>query len=260
MSAGTGGPHPRRGAWRRLPKPVTIEVMRLSRCLAHSVPRVSVVGPIAASLLAAAVALAPAPAHADTLKLFAEAHGGAMFGRGLAGDLVSGSTATTAPAAFFEGAPAGTYGALVGAQFLFLAAEIQHHQYTNGDQLATWTQLGAGMRFEIPVGDASSADRRAGKGSYFEVGLGLFFGLGTGRQVTPPLSNDEITDKGFQLQGRLGFGKHLTKLLDLGVTVPVSAGYFFKNGGGAVANDTSTHYQSVQGEVLLVVRANIGLL
>ena len=36
---------------------------------------------------------------------------------------------------------------------------------------------------------------------------------------TPPLSNDEVTDKGFQLQGRLGFGRHLTKLLDLGVTV-----------------------------------------
>lgn len=207
----------------------------------------------------ASAGLAPAPAEAGVLKLFAEAQGGGMFGKGISGDVVN-NTANNLDAAFFEKAPHGAYGALIGAQFLFLDAEIQHQQFTNGSRLATWTQFGAGMRFEIPIGAQSDDDKKAGRGSYAEVGAGLFFGLGTGQQVNPPLSNDEVTDKAFLVQGRIGFGKHLGRVFDLGVQVPVSWGYFFKNGGGAVANDLSTHYQSVQGELLLVLRANIRVL
>ena len=44
------------------------------------------------------------------------------------------------------------------------------------------------------------------------------------------------------------------------VEVPVSYGYFFKNGGNAAVNDTTTHYQGVQGEALLFLRANISIL
>jgi hypothetical protein len=62
------------------------------------------------------------------------------------------------------------------------------------------------------------------------------------------------------VEGRVGAGKHLGSVFDFGVTVPVSWGYFFKNGNGAVANDVSTHYRSVQAEALLVLRANIRLL
>ena len=209
-------------------------------------------------LLAVAATAAPAPAAAGVFKLFAEAHGGAMLGQGTSGDVVD-NAANGLDEAFFEGAPPGAYGALIGAQFLFLAVEIQHHQFTDGDQLATWTQFGAGLRFEIPLGAPSAADKQAGKGSYAELGAQLAFGLGTGRQVEPPLSNDEITDKGFLVQGKLGFGKHLNKVLDIGIVVPVSYGYFFKSGDGVFANDVSTHYQSAQIEALLVLRGNIRL-
>lgn len=206
-------------------------------------------------LVAAALSL-PVAAEADVLKLYAEAHGGAVGGKGTSGDV----TTSAVDAAFFARAPHGMYGAQIGAQFLFLNAEIQHHQFVDGDHLTTWTQFGAGLRFELPLGSRSAEDKQAGKGTYFELGAGLHFGLGTGQQVTPPLSNDEITDKAFLVQGRLGVGKHLNKIFDLGVAVPVSWGYFFKSGSGATVNDLSTHYQSVQAELMLVLRANVRLL
>lgn len=202
-----------------------------------------------------ALASAPSLADADVFKLFAEAHGGAMVGKGTGGDVVG----STIDAAFFEEAPIGTYGARIGAQFLMFEGEIQHHQFTDGDRLATWTQFGAGLRFEVDVGDQTPEDKQQGKGGYAEIGFNVAFGIGTGQQVTPPLSNDEVSDKGFLVQGKLGFGKHLNKVLDIGVTLPVSYGYFFKSDVGAVANDVSTHYQSAQGEVLLVLRGNIPL-
>ena len=208
-----------------------------------------------AVLLAAAIAtLAPSVASADVFKLWVEADGGGIFGK-----RVTGQTANQ-NAAFFEKAPHGAYGANIGAQFVFFDVIIQHHQFRNADRVATWTQFGAGLHFELDIGSPTKEEKKQGKGGYAEIGTNLFFGLGTSQQVMPPLSNDEISDKGFLLEGRLGFGKHLNKILDIGVAFPVSYGYFFKNGGGTAVNDTSTHYQSVQGEALLVLRGNIRIL
>lgn len=200
----------------------------------------------------------PSVAQADVFKVYAEALGGAMAGQGTGGDLVD-NAASMFDEAFFENVPVPTYGARIGARFVFVDAHILHQQFTDGDRLATWTQFAAGLDFEIPVGAATEAEKKEGKGSYVGIGVHLGFGLGTGQQVVPPLSNDEISDKGFLAQGRLGFGKHLNKVFDIGIEVPVSYGYFFKSGGDAVANDLSTHYQSVQAAALLVVRANIRL-
>lgn len=205
-------------------------------------------------LAAAALAtLAPSMAEAGVFKLWAEADGGGVAGKRLAGDMANENKA------FFEEAPHGAYGVNVGAQFLFFDAVIQHHQFRNGDRVATWTQFGAGLRFELDMGSPTKEEKKAGKGGYIELATNLFFGLGTGQQVEPPLSNDEISDKGFLLEGRLGFGKHLNKVFDIGVAFPISYSYLFKNGGGAAVNDTTTHYQSIQGEALLVLRANIRL-
>jgi hypothetical protein len=194
------------------------------------------------------VAALAASASADTLKLFGEVHGGGMYGQGTAGDQKA--------SAFFENARGGTYGALVGAEFLFFDAWIQHHQYfSNG--LKTWTQFGLGIHFTNDLGTAE--ERKAGKGNYIEFSGGLWFGLGTGAQVMPPLDNAQITDKALIGEGRIGFGKHLDKIFDLGVVVPVSYGYFIKSGNGAAANDLSTHYRGVEVEALLALRANIRL-
>lgn len=200
----------------------------------------------------AAVLATAAPASADVLKLFAEADGGGAMGKGTSGNQVIKDSA------FFAKAPHLVYGGLIGAEFLFLQALIQHHQFTDGERIATWTQFGAGIHAGIDLNKAKQKKTR--EGGFFEIGVGAWFGLGTGQQVMPPLDNAQITDKAFLIEGRLGLGKHLSDVFDFGVTIPVSWGYFFKNGMGAVANDVSTHYQSIQGEALLFLRANIRLL
>jgi hypothetical protein len=196
-----------------------------------------------------ALCVTPRLAAADVLTIYADAHGGGMFGKGISGDQKD--------AAFFGNAPPGMYGARIAGRFLFLGAAIQHHQYTNGSNLATWTQFSAGLDLSFDTGD--DKEKKDHKGQFFDLGAYLGFGLGTGQQVMPPLSNDEITDKAFLLEGRLGYGTHLSRVFDFGITVPVSWGYFFKNGNGATANDLSTQYRGLQGEALLFLRGHITL-
>jgi hypothetical protein len=200
----------------------------------------------------AAVLAMATPASADVLKLFAEAVGGGAYGKGTSGDQ------RIKDSAFFQKAPHLAYGALIGAEFLFLDAWIQHHQLTDGSRISTWTQFGAGVHIQVDLG--SEKQSRAHQGGFFELAGGAWFGLGTGQQVDPPLDNAQITDKAFLLEGRAGLGTHLSPIFDLGVSVPVSWGYFFKNGNGAAVNDVSTHYQGIQGEALVFLRANIRLL
>lgn len=200
---------------------------------------------------------APARADADVFKLFGELHAGAMGGRGLAG--------AQQEHAFFANAPHGAYGALIGGRFLIAQATISHHQYAlGGDGLSTWTQFGAGIAFQVDLGGPppvpKGQPKPPKKGGYVAFAATLGFGLGTGRQVEPPLSNDEITDKGFVLEGRLELGKHLNNVFDVGVAVPVSWGYFFKNGVMDSANNEDTHYRGVQAHGLVYLRANVKLL
>jgi hypothetical protein len=210
------------------------------------------------------MSVAGTTAEAGVFKLFAEVQGGGLAGVGTGGDLVNNNTMMF-DEAFFENAGPLAYGAQIGAQFLFLEGHISHLQLrsfsddTQRPELATWTSFHAGMRFEIPVGTQTAEDKKKGKGTFIEAGINIGFGLGTGAQVMPPLSNDELTDKGFFAEGRFGFGKHLNKVFDIGVFVPVQYGYYFKSGGGAAVNDLSTHYQSAQVAALLTLRANVRL-
>jgi hypothetical protein len=153
--------------------------------------------------------------------------------------------------------PNGAYGLRLGARFLIFDAAIQHHQFTNGSRLSTWTQFAAGIGIQPDLGDEQA--RKNHTGGFLDVGVNVAFGLGTGQQVDPPLSNDEITDKGFLIEGRIGGGKHLSRLLDFGVVVPLSWGYFLKTDFGAAANDVSNHYRSFQIAGLAYLRLNIRL-
>ncbi len=199
---------------------------------------------------AMAAAAAPATASADVFKLYGEAQGGGMYGKGISGEQKGDS--------FFGRGKGGAYGVQVGAQILVFDGHISHRQYVNGDGLKTWTQFGVGLHFGIDSG--TEQEKKVGKGGYASVGAGAAFGIGTGAQVMPPLDNSELTDKGFLLEGRFDFGKHLNKVFDIGIAVPASYGYFFKSGNGATANNLETHYQSIQVEALLVLRANIRFL
>lgn len=209
----------------------------------------------------ASLAIAGTTAEAGVFKLFAEAQGGGMIGKGTGGDLVNNNT-DMFDEAFFENAGPLAYGLQVGAQFLFIEGHISHTQFRSFSddaqkpKLATWTAFCAGMRFEIGMGAQTEQDKKNGKGTFLEAGWNIGFGIGTGAQVMPPLSNDELTDKGFFAEGRIGIGKHLNTIFDIGLMVPVQYGYYFKNGP---VNDLSNHYQSAQVSALLVLRANVRL-
>lgn len=197
--------------------------------------------------LVLAAVLAPAVASAEVLKLYGEVGGGGMYGKGISGALKDD--------AFFAKAKGGDWGFLVGGRFLIFDGNIRHHQFPSGGETETWTQFTAGLHFGMDSG--SDEEKKQFKGGYFEMGAGVAFGIGTGAQVMPPLDNSEVTDKAFMLEGNVGFGKHLGKIFDIGVAVPVSWGFFFKSGSGA--NNTDNQYQGVQVQGLLVLRANVRL-
>lgn len=211
-------------------------------------------------ILAAALAAAT-PATAEVLQLRGEIHGGGGGGVGIAGDQQDD--------AFHDGATGGLYGVSVGVEFLFIDGWIQHDQYvTTDDFLGTWTQFMLGFDTEIPVGEKSRATEQVTDASgrtgteggyaptYIELGMAVGFGVGTGQQVEPPLDAAQVTDRGFLLQAHAGFGYRLNKVISLGLTVPVQAGYMFKSG---VANDLGNHYQSIQAAVLANVRLSFTL-
>jgi hypothetical protein len=205
------------------------------------------------ALAACALSLAVAtPAAADVLSVRAEVHAGAAGGAGVAGG--------GKEHAFAKGARGATYGALLGAEILFVDAWVEHHQFTDGSLSGTWTQFMTGFDVDVelgkrpaPAGSKPGTKGVAGKG-FFEAGLAIGFGLGTGQQVTLPLDNAQLTDKGFLVEARLGGGYNLNRVMAIGVTVPISYGYLFKSGPGVAANDDDNQYQQLQAALMVNVR------
>lgn len=193
-------------------------------------------------------------ASADVFSVRAEAHGGGAGGLGVGG--------AAKDQAFQNFARGGAYGALVGAEVLFIDAWVQHHQYNDGELIGTWTQFMAGVDLDIPVGGgdpipgAKDGAKTKAKG-YVELGLGLGFGVGTDRQVEPPLDNSEVGDKGFLVEGRFGAGANLGSALSIGVSLPVTAGYYFVQGEDASANEIDTQYQAIEVALLVNLRLKI---
>lgn len=199
---------------------------------------------------ALAVAIA-SPAAADVFSLRAELHGGGGGGVGVAGGAKDH--------AFSTGARGGVYGALVGAEVLFIDAWVDHHQFNDGSLIGTWTQFMAGADVDIDLGTPTplpgAKPGRVGRPKgYAEVGLGVGFGLGTGQQVMLPLDNAQVTDKAFLVEARFGAGYNLGPVLSIGFSVPVSYGYMFKSGPGVVANDDNNQYQALQAAAMLNFR------
>ncbi len=205
----------------------------------------------------ALVLAAATPAAADVFSMRAEIHAGGAGGAGVAGGAKDH--------AFSEGARGATYGALLGAELLFVDAWIEHHQYNDGSMRGTWTQFMVGFDVDIalgkplPVAGAKKGAKTAPAKGYLELGLGTGYGIGTGQQVVLPLDNAQLTDKGFLIEGRFAAGWHLNRIMSLGVALPVSYGYMFKSGPGVVANDDNNQYQAIQAALMLNLRFRLKL-
>lgn len=196
-------------------------------------------------------------ASADILSGYAQIQGGGASGAGLFGDQKDN--------AFHKNAEGITYGAYVGVEIIFLDVWVEHNQYiANGGVEGTWTQFMTGIDVEFDLGRKEGGTRLENgqvKGGYSrwygEFGLGAGFGVGTGQQVDPPLDNSQVTDKGFLFQASIGGGFRLSKFLSMGLSLPMQAGYMFKSGPGANANDLETNYGSMQAAALLNMRFKV---
>jgi hypothetical protein len=193
-------------------------------------------------------------ASADLLSGYAQIQGGGASGAGLFGDQMD--------AAFHKEAEGITYGAYVGVEIVFLDVWIEHNQFiANGGVEGTWTQFMTGIDVEFDLGPKEGGTRlengqiKDGYSRWYgEFGLGAGFGVGTGQQVDPPLDNSQVTDKGFVFQASIGGGFRMSKYFSLGLSLPMQAGYMFKSGEGATANDLETNYGSMQAAALLSMR------
>lgn len=218
------------------------------------------------SALAAAVVLVAAPpgtgvARADLLSGTVRISAGASGGEGLTGDLENES--------FAAGTRGATYGARVGVEVLFLNLWLGHDQYVDQDGLlGTWTTLPMiGFDTQLDVGQGGSPTKNAqgqlvpgSKRWFVSAAFGAGFGLGTGRQIDPPLDNSEVTDKGFMLEGEVGLNRKLGGGLSFGLWVPVQWRILFKNGADAVVNSPGDRYQELNVAALVGLRYKLKLL
>jgi hypothetical protein len=205
-------------------------------------------------IVSAVVVAMAGPASADVLSMRAEAHGGGAGGLGVAGDRKD--------EAFQNQARGGAYGALVGVEFLFVDVWVQHHQYNDGALIGTWTQFMTGLDINLDVGGgeripgSKDPEKKTPAKGYVELGLGVGFGVGTDRQVDPPLDNSEVNDKGFLAEAHISAGAYLGSALSIGVTLPVTAGYYFMSDQGT-ANNVGTHYQAIEAALLVNLRLKL---
>jgi hypothetical protein len=186
------------------------------------------------------VLVAAAPAHAGPLELHADLRVGATSGWGIGGAQKEHD--------FFDQTQGGTFGFLVGLHVLFADVWIEHDQLTDGSSIhGTWTELGLGGGFQLPVQDNLELD----------FSFGAAFGVGTGRQISPPLDNAQISDKGFLGEVGVALEYRLGRFIAIGASVPAAWGYMFKN--DVPANDTSNHYQTFHVMALGYVKFRLGL-
>jgi len=211
-----------------------------------------------AGLLGAMALLASGTASADLLELHAQIHGGFLGGGSIAGEEeITGE-------AFFARA-SGTYGAIVGAEILFIDVWVQHDQYIGGGPsdesegiTGTWTQFMTGFDLQFDIGDAPRDRKGAQTGpapGFGEIGFGFGYGVGTGQQVDPPLDNAQLSDQGFIAETRLVFGYRVNKYAALIAQIPVSIAILKK--ADVPADIGAEWYGSGQGALLFGVRATL---
>ena len=200
-------------------------------------------------VLAGVLVLAlPQVARAGVFDVYAQAEGGAASGVGLAGAEKDND--------FFSGAAGGLYGAKVGAELLFTDVWVEHWQFTDLKGVnGTWTQFMVGADIDFPVGDVPQGQKPK---VFAEIGLAAGYGMGTGQQVDPPLDNSQVTDKGFIAELSLGVDYRFSQVVSIGLAVPVTYGYLFKNGDGVAANDENNQYHELAASPMVYVRMHLG--
>jgi hypothetical protein len=196
--------------------------------------------------------LLPTVASAHVLTLWAQPEAGGLAGHGIYGAQQAND--------FFQKGGGATFGGEIGAQIFFFGAWIDHLQLTDFKGITgTYTEFMVGCNWDFSLGDGDvRPDGKHEPGKNFGgIGFGVGLGLGTGQQVTPPLDNGQVSDKGFMGEIRISAEHRFNNIMALGLQVPIEYGYMFKNSGAA--NDKSNQYMSIHAAALVYFQFKLSL-
>jgi hypothetical protein len=200
---------------------------------------------VAAAAAGLACALgAAAPAQARLIDL----HAGA-----LAGGMVGWGSRTSTPD-FYERVRGPALGVEVGVKLLVLDLSVSFLQVIDsGGRSGTLSQAILGFEIDIPIGAARTSNGR--RKLLLRPGFGGGVAFGTPGPVHPPLSNDQISDKGFVSQTKLALEYNPHPLVGFGVVG--SFGYHYFVGAQAV-NDVQDHSSGYQLAALATATFHLG--
>jgi hypothetical protein len=184
-------------------------------------------GGLAALAAAVVVAAGARTAEARWLDLRLGLRGGGIIGWGSDASTPDFFRNTSGPAAGFE----------LGARILIFDVSANFLQVfdTHGRE-GTLTQVLAGVAFDIPVGDETLKNGK--KKNFVRLGTMGGFGLGTAGPVHPPLTNDQVSDKGIVAQAQFGYEHYVDSILAVGLEGDLGYHYFL---GGQVVNASQDH-------------------
>jgi hypothetical protein len=214
-------------------------------------------GLIAALLLA----LAAAPAQARLIDLYAGPRAGGIVGWG--------SRSSTPD--FFQTTRGAAMGAEVGVKLLVLDLSVSFLQVFDGSgRSGTLSQALLGFELDVPIGQWRTREGR--RKLILRPGAGAGVAFGTLGPVHPPLSNDQVSDKGFISQARLALEYNPYALLGFGVEGDFGYHYFVGGqtvstslggpaggpAGGPVVNNSSSYSVGPQMALLATLTFHLG--
>jgi hypothetical protein len=174
--------------------------------------------------------LAPRPAQARLIDLYAGATAGGLSGWG---------TTPNTPD-FFDTTRGGGVGFDLGLKLLIFDLSANFFQTFNGSGAAgTLVQFLLGTEFDIPLGDAKLPDGQSQNVLKPEIAGG--FGFGTPGPVSPPLNDSQVSAKGVVANGILGYEYYFNPFIAVGAQGTFGYHYFF---GGDVVNSSSAQGHS----------------
>jgi len=184
-------------------------------------------------------------AEARLIDLYAGPRAGGMIGWG--------SRSTTPD--FFEKVRGAALGAEVGIKVLVVNLSVDFFQMFDGNgRSGTLSQALLGFELDIPLGQGTRPEER--RKLLLRPGVGAGVGFGTPGPVHPPLSNDQISDKGFISQTRMALEYNPNVLLGFGVEG--AFGYHYFVGAQEVANNVSGHSAGYQMSLLATATLHLG--
>jgi hypothetical protein len=188
--------------------------------------------------------LAAAPAQARLVDLHAGTRAGGIIGWG----------SRSGTPDFFEKTRGPALGVEVGVKLLVLDLSVSFLQvFDSGGRSGTLSQAILGFEIDIPVGQARTRDGR--RKLILRPGAGGGVAFGTPGPVSPPLTNDQISDKGLVSQTRLALEYNPYALLGFGVEGDLGYHYFL---GGQVVNNSLDHSSGIHLAALATLTFHLG--